>query len=177
MIPRLMHDILKWPTCCMSSVRIHTQANIPTICLLATRLYFLCLLMAKVDISRLLGSSSSSSSEEMSSSLTLDGWHLKQKSLLFFLSNSMGQLQAFNLRPFSTRKILLILFKEGLGKKSEPLRDAVGFHPRYDMLVGLFRDWSIRDSHFAAGSLSSITSTFPAFSGTISWKLMVPEEK
>lgn len=34
-----------------------------------------------------------------------------------------------------------------------------------------FNASSIRESHFAAGSLSSITSTFPAFRGTISWKL------
>ena len=32
----------------------------------------------------------------------------------------------------------------------------------------LFNDWFISASHFAAGSLSSATRTFPAFRGTIS---------
>lgn len=37
-----------------------------------------------------------------------------------------------------------------------------------ESFFGLFSAWCIRASHFAAGSLSSITKTFPALNLTIS---------
>lgn len=178
MIPRLVLAILKWLTCGTSSFLIQIVTKMPTICLLAMRPYFISLLlsgMAISEISKTLGSSSSSSSsEEIPSSLTCDGWHRNQKSLLRFLSSSGGvQLQLFSFLLLTVPKVLLMLLREGFGKKSEPPRLVVGFTPLVEPFDGLFNDWLIKASHLAAGSLSSMTKTFPAFRGTISWKLII----
>lgn len=169
MIPRLMQQILKWPIYWTSSFLTQIVTKIPTICLLAIRLYFIWLAWG-MEFSKISYPlvPSSSSSEDMSSSLILDGWHRKQKSLLCFLSSSIVQLQVFSLLPLSVLKVLLIFLREGFAKNSDPPRPAIRLETP---LGGLFSDWLIKASHFAAGSLSSITSTFPAFKGTISWKL------
>lgn len=166
MIPRLMQQILKWLTYWISSVLIQIVTKIPTICLLATRLYFIWFRLEK----ELLKVSSSSSSEEKSTSLKFGCCSGQQKSLLCLLSSSAVQLHDFNLLLLSVLKVLLIFLREGFAKKSDPLPVVVRFRVTFD---GLFKDWLTKDSHFAAGSLSSITSTFPAFKGTISWKLIV----
>lgn len=175
MIPRLMQQILKWPICWTSSFLTHIVTKIPTICLLAIRLYFIWLVVG-MELSKISNplAPSSSSSEDMSPSLILDCWHRKQKSLLGFLSNSEVQLQVFSLLPFSVLKVLLIFLREGLAKNSDPPRLVVRLET---ILCGLFSDWLIRASHFAAGSLSSTTSTFPAFRGTISWNLRGQTDK
>lgn len=170
-----MEEILKWLTCWTSSFFIQTVTKIPTICLLATRLYFIWLLVIEVDmpVSMLVLCPSSSSSEESSSRLTNDCWHRKHNSLLNFLSSSScgeEQLHVLSLLLLSVLKDLLTFFREGFWKKSEPPGEKVaGFvNPREFRLHDWFSDWLIKDSHLAAGSLSSMTSTFPAFSGTIS---------
>lgn len=168
MIPRLVRHILKCPTYWISSFFIHTLTKIPTIFLQVTRLYFIWLVARATEIGKL----SSSSSVEESSKLKFDSWHRKQKSLAAFLSISSTQLQLFSLFPFNFLKVFLIFFREGLGKSNDPPKDAVGFSPLFEAKCeGPLRDSLIKASHFAAGSLSSNTSTFPAFKGTISWKL------
>ena len=167
MIPRLVQHILKWPTYWTSSFLIQTLTKIPTICLLATRLYFIWLVAKATEI----GIFSSSSSVEESSGFKFDSWQRKQKSLAAFLSISRTQLQLFSFFPFSFLNVFLIFFKEGFWKNNEPPNDAVGFSPLEVISEGPLSEWLIKASHFAAGSLSSNTSTFPAFKGTISWKL------
>lgn len=183
MIPRLILVILKWPTCCTNSFLIQTVTNIPTICLLATRLNFIWVVLEGVEmpvISKLLDPSSSSS-EEKSSSLTVtlfDCWQGKQNSLLYFLSSSSSgvQLHIFSLLLLSVRKLLLIFLREGFWKKSELLKDGADLILLEDTLCDLFNDLLINVNHLPAGSLSSITSTLPAFNGTISWKLKNPND-
>lgn len=165
MIPRLMQQILMWLTYWTSSVLIQIVTKIPTICLLATRLYFIWLF----KISNPLGPSSSSS-EETSTSPVFGSWRGQHKSLPCLLSSSAVQLQDFSLLLLSDLKGLLIFLREGFAKNSDPPTLLVRFGTNLD---GLFSDWFTKASHFAAGSLSSMTSTFPAFKGTISWKLMV----
>lgn len=169
MIPRLVQHILKWPTYWTSSFFIQTLTKIPTICLLATRLYFIWLVAKATEIGKL----SSSSSVDESSEFRFDSWQRKQKSLAaLFLSISRTQLQLFSLFPFIFLKVFLIFFREGFWKNNDPPNDAVGFNPFLEAKSeGPLSDWLIKASHFAAGSLSSNTSTFPAFKGTISWKL------
>lgn len=116
---------------------------------------------------------SSSSSEDKSSSLICDCWHRKQRSLLCFLSNSKLQLQVFSLLLLSVLKVLLIFLREYFEKNKDPPREEVGFNPLDATSDDLLSDWLIRANHFAAGSLSSMTRTFPAFKGTISWKLTI----
>lgn len=167
MIPRLVQHILKWPTYWTSSLLIQTLTKIPTICLHATRLYFIWLVANATGIVKF----SSSSSVEESSELKFDSWQRKQKSLPAFLSISRTQLQLLSLFPFSFLKVFLIFFKEGFCDNNGPPKDAVGFSPLEAKSEEPLSDWLIKASHFAAGSLSSNTSTFPAFKGTISWKL------
>lgn len=178
MIPRPVLDILKWLTCGTSSCLIQIVTKMPTICLLAIKPYFVSLLLSGMEISeisKMLGSSSSSSSsEEIPLWLTFDGWHRNQKSLLRFLSSSSGvQLQLFSFLLLTVLKVLLMLLREGFGKNFDPPRLVLDFGPLEQPFVGLFNDWLIKESHLAAGSLSSITRTFPAFRGTISWKLII----
>jgi len=167
MIPRLVQHTLRWPTYWTSSLFIQTLTKIPTICLHVTRLYFIWLVAKATGI----GKFSSSSSVEESSELKFDSWQRKQKSLAAFLSISRTQLQLFSLFPFIFLKVFLIFFREGFWKNSGPPKDAVCFSPFKAKSEGPLSDWLIKASHFAAGSLSSNTSTFPAFKGTISWKL------
>ena len=161
-----MQEILKWLTCWTSSVLTQTVRKIPTICLQAIRLYFIWLVLEAN--SKPLGTSSSS--EGYSSSLVFNCWPGRQKSLLSFLFNSGMQLQLFNLLPLSVMNIWLNFLREGFMK---PPRETVGFNPLCATSDDLFSAWLTFNSHFAAGSLSSTTSTFPAFKGTISWKLII----
>lgn len=141
-IPRLMQEILKWLTCCTSSFLTHTVTKIPTICLLAIRLYFIWSLLDGMDISPMSNplDTSSSSSKENSSSLICDCWFRKQKSLLCFLSNSGVQLQVFSLLPLSTLKVLLTFLREGFEKNKEPAREAEGLNPLEAKSDDLFSD-------------------------------------
>lgn len=125
----------------------------------------------------------SSSSEERSSSFLGASWQRKHESLLFFLPNSEGQLHDFSLLFFSVLYFLLYFLREVFWKKSELLvgeEDLKLFNDpgllyeveaarfRFSAADCLFNDLLTKDSHFAAGSLSSLTRTFPAFNGTIS---------
>lgn len=127
-----------------------------------------------------------------------DSWlhsnFLLVRSLIFFILRrsrageySRGQLQALR-RLLSALKFLLRTFRDGFWKKLRPLGDFTSFvllllllllvcvfvagnesEDEYmESFCGLFSAWFIRASHFTAGSLSSITRTFPALSGTIS---------
>ena len=190
MIPRLIQDVFKWQICWTNSLFTQIVRKIPTICLLTIKLYFWSFAEEFKISENTTPLGPSSSSDDKSSSLTLLCWHRKQESRVYLLSSSEAQLQVLSRFLLSVLNCLLTVLSEYLGKKSEPLEVLVSFAcfvpPNgfafikdvaflrvWKWLLFLLRDWFIRVSHLAAGSLSSITSTFPAFNGTISWKLHI----
>lgn len=95
-------------------------------------------------------------------------------------------MHVFSFLPISILKLLLIVLREGRWKEIGPpktLESLEAWQEEVDksevaeLLVSsdveedLFKDSWISRSHLAAGSWSSMTKTFPAFRGTISWKL------
>lgn len=95
---------------------------------------------------------------------------------------STGQLQDLRRLLFAL-KLFLRAFREGFWKMLRLPGDldslvVLLLQPWFDeseeectlehAIWGLFSAWFMRASHFAAGSLSSITRTFPALRGTIS---------
>lgn len=91
-----------------------------------------------------------------------------------FQTNPEWQLHALR-RLLSPLRFRLSSLRDGLWKKRDfeslELLLCLELLPESDeesWWLGLFSAWFMRASHFAAGSLSSITSTFPALKGTIS---------
>lgn len=151
MMPLPTQETFKLLTCLQRSARTHTHRKIPTICLLAARQYRRwdapsCFL----DLTYEVGEHSS----------------LWLKPKFEFTRFWKSSLPSSSSNESKSEKL-------SLGFKL-PWRPACG---ETSALVALsFSAWRIRESHLAAGPLSSAPSTFPALRGTISWNLL-PKKK
>lgn len=162
-----MEETLRWPIYGINSFRAQTERKRPTICLLEMRLYS----------ARPWQPVDPGTTEKSSSKLLLYRcWKgLSCIRLGLYLSGtsvteSKQQLQVLT-RLLSTLRFLLTTFRFGFWKKFDfaSLDDfALGLESQEESWFCRFSAWFIKASHLAAGSLSSITNTFPAFKGTIS---------